>query len=181
MKWVLRIVGGLAAVLVLGAITLMVMGHRANANHIHSVAELSGTPADIWPWINDADKVGKWVSWVVEVRNPSTYSVGAKRVVVMKDENNGGQVMEIAGTFSEYQPPSRMTVQLTSAGGFDGTQAYRLTDLGDGHTRLEIDFDFHFTSAFARLMEPLITPQAEKKMVSDLDRLKSLVGQKAAI
>jgi hypothetical protein len=100
---------------------------------------------------------------------------------MMKDENNGGQLMEIAGTFSQYEPPSKMTVQLSAPGGFDGTQAYRLTDLGNGRTRLEIDLDFHFTSALARLMEPLITPQAEKKMVSDLDHLKSLVGQKAAI
>lgn len=97
----------------------------------------------------------------------------------MKDENNGGMLMEIDGTCSEYAPPSRLTVQLKSGGDFDGQQAYLLTDLGNGRTRLEMDSNYHFTSALARLMEPLITAAAEKKMVGDMAHLKSLVDGKA--
>jgi len=179
MKWVIRIVGGFLAVILLAVAVLAIVGHRAGAGRIHASAELNGSPDQVWPWLNEGERLKQWVSWLVEVRGWGQGGVGAKRIWVMKDENNGGALMEIEGMCSEYAPPSRLTVQLKSSDAFDGQQAYRLTDLGGGRTRLEVDSSFHFTSPFAQLMEPLITPAAEKKMVSDMARLKSLVEGKA--
>jgi hypothetical protein len=40
---------------------------------------------------------------------------------------------------------------------------------------------FQFSQWFANLMEPVITPQAEKKMAADLARLKALVESRAQL
>lgn len=105
---------------------------------------------------------------MVDVKYPDpqkTHGVGAKRVWTMKDENNGGALMQIAATFTEYAPPSLMTVQIGDTEGlFTGQASYRLVDLGSGRTRMEVRERAHYTEWFANLMEPLITPQAEKKM-----------------
>jgi uncharacterized protein YndB with AHSA1/START domain len=181
MKWVLRIVGGFFVVILLAVAVLFIMGHRTNAGRIHASAELNGLPDQVWPWLNEGEKLKQWVSWLVEVRGwESGAGVGAKRVWVMRDENNGGALMEIEGKCSEYAPPARLTVQLSSGGVFDGQQAYRLTDIGNGRTRLEVDSSYHFSPWLARLMEPVITPAAEKKMVGDVARLKSLMEGKTA-
>jgi hypothetical protein len=87
--------------------------------------------------------------------------------------------MVISGTCTEYAPPKSLGIKLGVPGEFDGQQNYRLTDLGNGRTRLEIAMSFRFDSAFAKLMEPLITPSARKKMDGDLMRLKSLAETKA--
>ncbi len=180
MKWVLRIAGGFLVVLVLATAVLFLLGHRADAGRMHTSAELSGSPDQIWPWLNDGEKLKQWVSWLVEVRGSESGSgVGARRVWVMKDANNGGMLLEIERVCSQYTPPTRLTLQLSVGGEFDGQQDYRLTDLGNGKTRLEVESQYRFASPFARLMEPLITASAEKKMVADITRLKSLVDGKA--
>jgi hypothetical protein len=68
-----------------------------------------------------------------------------------------------------------------SDGIFDGEESYKLVDLGNGRTRMEILGRFHYAQWFANLMEPAITPQAEKKMVADVARLKSLVEKRAEL
>ena len=175
MKWVKRIVIGLFVVILLAVAALYAAGHRANAGRVQCSAEINATPDQLWPWLNEGEKLKQWVSWLVEVRGWDGTGVGARRVWVMRDENNGGALMEIDGRCTEYMPPTRLTVQLSSGNMFDGQQSYRLTGLGNGHTRLEVDAVYRFTPWFVRLMEPLITPEAEKKMVGDLARLKSLV------
>jgi uncharacterized protein YndB with AHSA1/START domain len=180
MKWAVRIVGGFLVVILLAVALLFIVGHRAGAGRVRASTEFNSSPDQLWPWLNEGQKLKQWVSWLVEVRGwEQGASVGAKRVWVMKDENNGGMLMEIEGTCSEYAPPSRLTVQLKSGGDFDGQQSYRLTDIGHGRTRLDVDSNYYFSSWFARLMEPLITSLAEKKMVGDVARLKSLVEGKA--
>jgi hypothetical protein len=84
--------------------------------------------------------------------------------------------MLITGKCSEYLPPSRMSLHLSDSDGmFDGDETYRLVDLGNGRTRLEVVSHYRLTEWFANLMEPLVTSAAEKKMVADVARLKSLV------
>jgi len=185
MKWLKWIGIVVAALIILPLVTLLVLGHRSGAGTLQASIEMNASPEQVWAWIDDGDKLKQWVSWLVEVKYPDaqkTHGVGATRVLVMKDENNGGMLMEIAGKCSEYTPPSKMTVQLSDDQGmFSGEQTYQLVDLGSGRTRMDVHSQFRFAQWFAKLMEPLITPQAEKKMVADAARLKSLVESKAAV
>jgi uncharacterized protein YndB with AHSA1/START domain len=182
LKWIAIVV---AVLLFVPLATLLVLGHRANAGHAQASAEINASPEQLWTWIDDGDKLKQWVSWLVDVKYPDAqrpHGTGSTRVLVMKDENSGGMLMQITGKYGEYTPPSRLTVHLTdSEGMFDGEQAYQLTSLGNGRTRLEIHSHYHFSQWFASLMEPVITPQAERKLVADVARLKLLVESQAAL
>jgi hypothetical protein len=92
----------------------------------------------------------------------------------MRDENNGGKLMEITGTFTEFSPPRRMMIAVSVPGAFDGDQSYDVTTAGDGRSRLEVHGRYRFHVFLARLMEPLIMPSAKKKLMGDLTRLKTL-------
>jgi hypothetical protein len=111
-------------------------------------------------------------------RDVNSHGVGGQRVWVMRDENNGGELMEIQFTCTEYAPPARLTSRTRTAGVFEGLSSYRLTALGNAKTHVEEDGQYQYSMWLARLMEPLITPQADKKMRSDLARLKQLVAER---
>jgi uncharacterized protein YndB with AHSA1/START domain len=185
MKWLKWIAIVVAVLLLVPLAALLVLGHRANAGKMQVMVEINAPPDRLWAWIDDGDKLKQWVSWLVDVKYPDpqhAHGLGASRILVMKDENNGGMLMQIVGKCSEYTPPLRMTVQLSDTEGmFNGEEAYQLVDLGNGRTRVEIHSHFHYAVWFANLMEPLITPSAEKKMVADVARLKSLVEAKAEL
>jgi hypothetical protein len=176
MKWILRIAGGFAAFVVIALAVLLALGHRANAGQVHVSTEINASARQLWPWLNDQDKLKQWITWLVEIRQdqPNT-KVGTKQVWVMRDANNGGQLIEMEGTFTEYQPPLRESVHISSAGMFDGLQSYNVQDLGTRRARLDIDGRYQYSQWFAALMEPLITPAAEKKLREDMARLKALV------
>jgi uncharacterized protein YndB with AHSA1/START domain len=185
MKWLKRIAIVVAVLLIVPLVTLLALGHRAGAGKMQVAVEINAPPEQVWTWIDDNDRLKQWVSWLVEVKSPDpqkAHGVGGTRILVMKDENNGGALIQIVGKCSEYQPPSRLTMQMADTEGmFDGQEAYQLVDLGNGRTRVEIHSSFHYGVWFANLMEPLITPQAEKKMVSDLARLKLLAESRASL
>ena len=60
-------------------------------------------------------------------------------------------------------------------GSFNGDVLYTLTDLGNGRTRVEQDGRFTYDSKLVSLMEPLLTPDAMRKMFDDMKRLKEKV------
>ena len=184
-KWVIRIAIVLAVLLIVPAATLLVLGHRANAGVMRASVEINAPPDLVWTWLDDSDKLKQWVSWVVDskyVDPQRPHGVGSKRIWMMKDENSGGTLMEIDGTYSEYAPPSRMTLQIADTQGmFQGDSSYHLVDLGRGRTRIDVLERARYTEWFASLMEPLITPQAEKKLVMDVGTLKKLIEEKAEV
>jgi len=178
MTWVLRIIGGLVALVAIATLVLLALGQRTGAGDIRVSTEINASPERIWPWLAEGERAKQWVTWLVEVRSDPAAKqspVGAKEVWVMRDENNGGQKMEITGVCTEYSPYTRLSVHLSTPGQFDGEQTYQLTDLGGGRTRLDAISHFRYAVWFARLMEPLITPSAQKKMAEDLTRMKALV------
>jgi len=185
MKWLKWTGIVLAALIIVPLITLLALGHRAGAGTMQAGIDINASPEQVWAWIDEADKLKQWIGWVVDVRYPNpqkTMGLGASRVFVMKDQNNGGAIMQITGENREYAPPQKMTVHLSDADGmFAGDQSYQLTDLGNGHTHFEVHSRFRYSQWLPRLMEPVITPAAEKKMAMDIGRLKSLIEAKASV
>src|ERR1022692_1861794 len=114
MKWVLRIAGGFAALLLIAVTVLFALGHRANAGRVRVSAELNASPEQIWPWLNTSDKLKQWITWLVEIRQdqPGT-RVGTKQVWVMRDSNNGGHLGEREGALTRWPPPARESVHIT--------------------------------------------------------------------
>ena len=175
MKWVLIVLGGLVGLVVLAVIVLALMGTRKGAGHAALSVEINRPPEAVWPWLTEADKQKQWVSWLTEVRDltPETRGVGKKMAWVMDDPNMKKQV-EIMGEIVAEEPGRMISVRLSADMGFDGVSTWRLTDLG-GRTRFDSEGTYHYHHWLARLMEPLVTPQARKKMVADTNTLIRLV------
>lgn len=174
MKWLLVVVGGLLGLVVLCVLGLWLMGMRSGAGRsVHSVVVARPT-ADVWEWITDPAKVKQWVSWLVEIRTAETGPprVGMTEVWVMDDPNMKQQI-EIQGRITEVTPLQSLSVAISMPGQFEGSTTYTLTEV-EGGTRLDTDGRFRYTHPLIRLLEPIVTPEADKKMRADLTRLKSL-------
>jgi uncharacterized protein YndB with AHSA1/START domain len=182
MKWVVRILGALVCLVVLAVAVLAGLGMKQGSDELRTSIEIARPPSAVWPWITQPEKQTKWVSWLVEIRpvGDKREGVGTKSVWVMEDKNNGGRLMEIVGEVTAAEKDKFVAVDLASAGAFDGKGSYTLTDLGGGRTRMETFGKYHFQNAFARLMTPLIMPQAAKKMNTDLATLKTMVEAEPA-
>jgi uncharacterized protein YndB with AHSA1/START domain len=177
MKWVLRIAGGLVAVIALAVIVLLALGLRSNAGRNTASIEIAAPPRQVWECLQEPDKLKQWISWVVDIKTPAgapVDGVGAKRVIVMKDPNGGDALMSVDSVCTKMDPPTYLELALSTPGSFEGRETYRLTDLGNNRTRLDFTGQFHYSMWLAQLMEPLITPAAQKKMDQDIARLKAL-------
>jgi uncharacterized protein YndB with AHSA1/START domain len=173
MKW-LKVFAILGVVIIGGAFAVVfALGRMPNADRMQASVEINAPTNKVWTWIDDGQKMKQWVSWLADVKESGPRGVGSTLTMTMRDENNGGQVMRIESRCTEYVPQSRMSVSLI-APEFEGAQSYRLTDLGNGRTRLETEGRFHFSEWFANFMTPLIMPAARSKLEGDLGRLKTL-------
>lgn len=176
MRWFLYAVGGLAGLILLGVLTLALLGLRPGAGVIASQIEIERPPQEIWPWLTEGEKIKQWVSWLVEVHDltPRVEGVGARTRWVLIDPNLNDQEVEIFGECTAWEPPLVSTMRLDSPNMFTGTATYRLVDLGEAGTRLEYESEFRMSHWAARLFEPLVTPQARKKAEDDMAKLKEL-------
>jgi uncharacterized protein YndB with AHSA1/START domain len=177
MKWVKIALLVLAALIALPVLGIAIANAGADSNRITASLVIHQKPEVVWPWLFKQDKVKQWVTWLVEIREKGEGepAVGQSSVWVMEDRNNGNARMEITGTVEAVEPNRRIAVRLTAPEGFSGTSTYTLVPLPDGSTRLESDSRYRFDNAFARFMTPLICWQAKKKMLSDLETLRTRV------
>jgi uncharacterized protein YndB with AHSA1/START domain len=173
LKWIFIIPAALILVIFL---VLLVASHLPGAGKMHASIEITGTPHKVWPWLEQGTRLKQWISWLVDVQEPSAPGVGTAQTWTMKDENNGGQMMKLVGRCTEYKPESRLGIGIDAPGyGFDGRQTYALTDMGNGRTRLDVEGEYHFSMWFANLMTPLVMSAATDKLNGDMARLKALV------
>jgi len=170
----LGIVLGIAAgLVVLAALVLLVLGQRADAGLLKGTVEIARRPEDLFPWVNDPEKIKLWVGGLVEVRSetPGPRAVGTREVWVMDDPNLGRRI-EVTGEITALEPDKLVSARISMPGAFEGESTATLTDAGPGLTRVDQVGRFTYTSWLARLLEPIVTSQARKKLVADLARLK---------
>jgi uncharacterized protein YndB with AHSA1/START domain len=176
MKYVKWIALLFVAMIALVVTILLIMGHMPNSDQFEASTEINAPAAKVWAFLDDEQNMPKWISWLQEAKLEGPRGVGSKLTLVMRDENNGGQTMRLESRCTEYVPGSRLSERIDSREGqFEGTATYRVTDLGNGRTRLDVDNRYHFDQWFANLMSPLVLPAARSKMMSDMEHLKALV------
>jgi hypothetical protein len=83
--------------------------------------------------------------------------------------------LHVPGTITLWEPPNQMGVHVEMPGMFTGDVLYKLTDAGSGRTRVEQDGRFRYEGELAKLLEPMVTPDAMRKLVADLNRLRQKV------
>jgi len=176
MNWLKKIAVALLALVSLTVLALLLARQRPSAGLMEITIEINRPAAQIWPWLNEPDKIKQWVSWTKEIRpvHPGKDGVGARDVWVMEDRNNNNALMETEALSTVYQPYRRLAAQLHSKDAFRGEITYDLTEQ-NGKTTLRSVGHYQYLHWLANLLEPLITPEARKKGVSDLATLKRLV------
>src|SRR5262245_50821938 len=98
MKRLVIALGIAAGVVVLAALVLLVLGQRADAGVLKGTLEVARRPEDLFPWVNDPERLKLWVSGLVEVRaeTPGPRAVGTREVWVIDDPDTKRRI-EVAG------------------------------------------------------------------------------------
>jgi uncharacterized protein YndB with AHSA1/START domain len=174
MKWIVRILGGLVVVLAIFVVGLWIASNRRDAGRMRGNIEIARPPEQVWAWMNEPAKLTQWVGWLSEVKPDSTTppeGIGHREVWIM-DDPHLQEKLRIPGTITLWDPPTQMGVHIDAPGMFVGDVLYTLTALANGGTKVEQDGRFRYVDRFAALMEPMVTPDAMRKMVDDMRRLK---------
>jgi uncharacterized protein YndB with AHSA1/START domain len=179
MKWVLRILLGIVTIVALAVAALWLLGLRSDAGHSAAEVVIDRPPAQVFRWLTDDDRLKKWIGGLTEIHQivgpPDGGEIGRKfrMTEIYKDQR-----AEMETVTTKFQQDRAISIYVSSAGdpsnGFTETADYTLTDLG-GKTRLRLEGKAKYFGLVPRLFEPLITPEATKKLTEDLQRLKSLV------
>jgi uncharacterized protein YndB with AHSA1/START domain len=176
-KWFLRI-GASLLVLALVAVTgLWFASNRSDSGRMRGSIEIARPPEEIWPWMTEPDRLTQWVGWLTVVEPDSATppaGIGHRETWVLDDPRMKRRV-RVPGTITLWEPPLQMGVHVELPGMGDGDVFYKLTDLGNGRTRLEQDGRFRYVGRFVKLMEPMITPEAMRKMLADMNRLREKI------
>lgn len=171
-KVLLGILGLVIALVVIGVVVLLALGGRQEAGRNTAAIQIDRPPAQVFPWIAEPDRLTQWIGGLVE-STPLTdegLKVGARsREVVVVGKGR----YEMETTVTDLEAPSRLVVAITSEG-FKVDARYDLVESGSG-TFLSYASISRYEHPLARLMEPVVTREAQKKIEGDLARLKSLV------
>ncbi len=177
MKWVTRSILVLLAVFVVTAVGLWFASNRSDAGRMRGSIEIARPAEVVWPWMTDPERLPQWVGWLEAVESDSTSpaeGIGHRETWVMNDPRMK-EKLRVPGTITLWEPPHQLGVHVELSGMFTGDVFYKLTDLGNGRTRVEQDGRFLYGSQLAKLMEPMVTPDAMRKLVADLNRLRQKV------
>ena len=177
MNWIKKLLWAVAVLVTVAVLVLLGAGMRSSAGEMDVAVDLNRPAAVVFPWLAEGDKLKQWVSWLKDVRTvaPGQNGVGVKQVWVMEDRNNNNAPMEILSESTVYDPPRRLAAKLSVKDSFSGVASYELTEQG-GRTTVRSRGRFAYHEWFARLLEPVITPAANKKQAGDFATLKRLVG-----
>jgi len=176
MKWFVRIGIAVLALFVVTVAGLWLASNRHEAGRMRGSVEIARAPEDIWPWMTEPQRLTQWVGRLALVEpDTSTPAAGiGHRERWVMEEPRGKSHFRVP-TITLWEPPRQMGVHVELPGLGDGDVLYRLQDLGNGRTRVEQDCRFRYKHQLAKLMEPMITPDAMRKMVADLNRLREQV------
>jgi uncharacterized protein YndB with AHSA1/START domain len=176
MKILKLVAAAVAAILVLSSMTLFALSRRADAGRNVAAVEVNRSPEQVFRYLTEPEKMKAWVSWLVEIRGTGQ-GLGAKDTWIMEDPNYNGERVSMDATVVAWDPPRAITVDISSPMGFTGKQTYKLVPIGEGRTRLETDGRFQYGPWYWQMLEPLVTPEAQKKLEGDLARLKAHAEQ----
>ena len=182
MKWVGRILLAVVGLVVLAALSLWLAGFRDGAGRNSATVEINRPAAQVWRYLQDDELVKKWVIGLTEIEhlNPEVKGVGARLRMV---GGQGNERMEMEMEITAFEEPRHIAFKLAPVGhaseGFRETGEYLLEESG-GHTRITLTTHSIYSPFWIQLMEPVITPAAQKSLEQSFANLKRLVESEPA-
>jgi carbon monoxide dehydrogenase subunit G len=139
------------------------------ASFSHSV-EIPRPPAEVFPWLLEADKVPRWTGHLERYERLDDGPLGqGSKVRQVLDVS--GRTIDVTLEVTGYQPPSGAQTRF-STNGIDVVSSYALEAAGAG-TRLTQSIEAKPSGLSARVLVPVIQPRLEKKLTEDLERLRT--------
>jgi carbon monoxide dehydrogenase subunit G len=138
----------------------------------HSI-DVPKPPAEVFPWLLDADKVPQWTSDLstYEPEGPLANGTAIKQVISI-----GGSHITLNMKVDSYQPPTAAVVSF-STNGVDITNTYTVEANGDGGARVTQGLDASPSSFTARMLIPVVQGRLEKKVTDDLEKLREVLSR----
>jgi uncharacterized protein YndB with AHSA1/START domain len=135
----------------------------------HSV-ELAQPPEAVFPWLLEQDKVPRWTSDLAryEADTPLQRGAHVKQVLTL-----GGSELVLDLELTRYEPP-RAVESHTETNGVKLTITYAIEPAGAG-ARVTQTVDAKASSLTARMLIPVVAGRLEKKVTTDLERLRTVV------
>jgi uncharacterized protein YndB with AHSA1/START domain len=143
------------------------------ASFTHSVT-IPRPPEDVFPWLLEADRVPKWTSNLERYEPDGAVGPGSK---IHQRLEVSGQTFDVAMEVVRYEPPRAAGTRF-STNGVEIEATYTLAPDGAG-TRLTQTLEAKARSLAARLIVPAVQPRLERKLIGDLERLQTLLSERA--
>lgn len=165
---------GVAIAAALFLVVMTVLSRRSGAGQNAYTVIIDRPPAAVFPWLIEPYRLTRWIDGL-ESSTPfpgaSAVRGGRSRDVILVGGNRYTLVTEIA----DIRRDTLLAVRIESEPkGFTVDAKYELSSTGLG-TRLKYTGHADYAGMFASVMEPLVTPQSQKKVEADMKRLKRLI------
>jgi carbon monoxide dehydrogenase subunit G len=137
-----------------------------------STVTVARPPAEVFPWLLDADKVPRWMTGleVYEPLDPAPLDVGSR---IRQHLSVSGQSLRFEMVVKELRPPGRAVLHFEGSG-FKAANEYAVADAPGGAAVTWV-ISGDTTSLKARLVAPLVQAKLQEKLDGDLARLRSVL------
>jgi carbon monoxide dehydrogenase subunit G len=142
-----------------------------------STVTIGKPPAQVFPWLLDADKVPKWMSGLqaYEPLEPGPLHVGSR---IRQELTVSGQHLHFELEVTELDAPRRAVLRFEGSG-FKAANEYSVAD-ADGGAQVTWVISGDTTSFKAKLIAPMVQAKLQEKLDGDLARLRALLEGEAA-
>jgi carbon monoxide dehydrogenase subunit G len=143
-----------------------------------STVDVDRPPADVFPWLLDADKVPRWMTGLLayEPLEPGPLRVGSR---IRQELSVSGQQLRFELLVAELDAPRRAVLRFEGSG-FKAVNEYLVSEAGSG-SRVTWVISGDTTSFKARLIAPMVQAKLQEKLETDLARLRAVLEGEAAV
>ena len=134
-------------------------------------------PAEVFPWLLDADKVPRWMTGlqVYEPLDPGPLRVGSR---IRQELSVSGHQLRFEMQVAELDPPRRAVLRFEGSG-FKAANEFSVREVGNG-AEVTWVISGDTTSFKAKLIAPMVQAKLQEKLDGDLARLRSLLESEVA-
>ena len=135
-------------------------------------------PADVFPWLLEADKVPRWMTGlqVYEPLDPPPLALGSR---IRQELSVSGQLLRFELRVAELDPPRRAVLRFEGSG-FKAANEYAVEASGSG-SRVTWVIEGDTTSFKAKLIAPMVQAKLQEKLDGDMARLRELLAGETAV
>jgi carbon monoxide dehydrogenase subunit G len=143
-----------------------------------STVSVDKPPAEVFPWLLDADKVPRWMTGLdlYEPLDPGPPGVGSR---IRQHLSVSGQQLRFELRVAELDAPRRAVLRFEGSG-FKAANEYAVAAAGNG-SRVTWTISGDTTSFKARLIAPMVQAKLQEKLETDLARLRTVLEGEAAV